>query len=46
MIKLKMTSYNTILTERQQNYHHHHPEKLMNMNILQMKKYYHLIKAE
>ena len=25
---------------------HYHPEKLINMNILQVKKYYHMIKVE
>ena len=27
-------------------YQHYHLEKLINMNILQVKKYYHLIKVE
>ena len=44
MIKLKIKNYNTILTERQQKYQHYHPEK--NDNILQVKKYSHLIKVE
>ena len=46
MIKLKMKNYNTILTEKQQKYQHYHQVKLINMNILQVKKYYHLIKVE
>ena len=29
-----------ILTEKQQKYQHYHPEKLINMKILQVKKYY------
>ena len=33
-----------ILTEKQQKYQHYDLEKLMNVNILQMKKHYHLIK--
>ena len=35
-----------ILTEKQQKYQHYRQEKLINMNILQEKKYYHLIKVE
>ena len=46
MIKLRMKNYNTILIEKQQKYQHYHPEKLINMNILQAKKYCHLIKVE
>ena len=37
---------NMILTEKQQKYQHYHLEKLINMNILQVKKYYLLIKEE
>ena len=33
-----MKNYNMILTEKQQNYQHYHYVKLINMNILQMKK--------
>ena len=40
MIRLKMKKYNMILTEKQQNYQHFHLEKLINMNILQVKRYY------
>ena len=43
MIKLKMRNYDRILTETKQKYQHYHPEKLINMIILQVKKYYHLI---
>ena len=34
------------LTEKQQKYQHCLQVKLINMNILQVKKYYHLIKIE
>ena len=46
MIKLKMKNYNSILTEKQQKYKHYHQKKLINMNILQTKKYCHLLKVE
>ena len=46
MIRLEMKKYNTILTEKQQKYLHHHQVKLIDMNFLQAKKYYHLIKVE
>ena len=46
MIKLKMENYNMILTEKQQKLQHYHQVKLINMNILQAKEYYHLIKVE
>ena len=47
-----MTSENKIrdeklqydITEKQQKYQHCHLEKLMNMNILKVKKYYLLVK--
>ena len=39
-------NYNMILTEKQQKYQHYHPEKSINMNILQVKKYYLLIKEK
>ena len=41
-----MKNYNMILTENQQKYQDYHLEKLINMNILQVKKYYLLIKEE
>ena len=41
-----MKSCNMVLTEKQQKYLHYHLEKLTNMNILQVKKYYLLIKEE
>ena len=34
------------IKRKQQKYEHYHLEKLINMNILQVKKYYHLIKRE
>ena len=40
MIELKMRNYNMILTERQLKNQLYHPEKLININILQVKKYY------
>ena len=46
MIKLMMKNYNMILTEKQQKYQHYQQLKLINMNTLQTKKYYHLIKLE
>ena len=44
MIRLEIKNCNTILTEKQQKYQYDHLEKLVNMNILQMKKYCPLIK--
>ena len=35
-----------IMTEKQQKYMHHDRVKLINMNILQVKKYFLLIKVE
>ena len=35
---------NMISTEKQRKYQHYHPEKLINMNILQVKKYCLLIR--
>ena len=42
----KMKNYSMTLTEKQQKYHYYHLEKLINMNILPVKKYYLLIKGE
>ena len=39
-------NYNMILTEKQQKYQHYHLEKLIHMIVLQVKKYYLLIKEE
>ena len=44
--KIKDKRYNRILKEKQQKYWHYRLERLINMNILQAKKYYHLIKVE
>ena len=46
MIRLYMKKHNMILTEKQQKYEHYFQVKLININILQVKKYYHLIKVE
>ena len=40
MITLKMKNFNTILIEKLQNYQPDNQEKLIYVNILQMKKYY------
>ena len=39
MTRLEMKNYNKILTKNQQKYLHYHQVKLINMNILQVKKY-------
>ena len=44
--KIKDEKLNMILTEKLQKYGHYHHAKLINMNILQVRKYYHLIKVE
>ena len=41
-----MKKYSLMLTEKQQKYQHYHQVKLINMNILQVKKYFHPIKKE
>ena len=46
MIKLKIKTSNTVLTVKQQKNQYYHQAKFINMNILQVKKHYHLIKAE
>ena len=43
-IRLEMKNCNTILTEKQQKYQHYLLKKLINVNILQVKKYCLLIK--
>ena len=45
MIKLEMKNCNVILTGKPQKYQHYHLEKLININILQVKKCYLLIKV-
>ena len=44
MTRLLMKTYNAILIEKLQNYQPYHQTKLINRNILQVKKYYLLIK--
>ena len=46
MIRLAIKNHNAVLTEKLQNCQHHHLKKLINMSLLQVKKYYILIKAE
>ena len=45
MIRLEMKNCNMILTEKHQRYRYYHPVKLVNTNILQVKKYCHLEQA-
>ena len=44
MIRLEMKNCNTVLTEKEQIHQHCNLEKLIKMNILQVKKYCLLIK--
>ena len=44
--KIRDEKLQMILREKQQKYQQYHPEKLKNMNILQVKKYYLPIKEE
>ena len=44
--KIRGENSNMLLTEKSQKYQYYHPENLINMNTLQVKKYYHLIKVE
>ena len=46
MKRLEMKNSNIILTEKEQKYQHSHREKLINMNILQVNKFYPQIKEE
>ena len=46
MIRLEMKNCNMIVTEKQKKYQNFHLEKLINMNTLQVKKLYLLIKEE
>ena len=41
--KIRDEIYKMILPEKQQIYHLYHLDKLMNMNILQVNKYFYLI---
>ena len=44
MVRLEMENCDMILTEKKQKYQHYHLEKLINMKILMVKKYFLLIK--
>ena len=46
MIRLEMKNCNTVLTEKKQKYQYYHRGKLININILQVKVYYPLIKED
>ena len=46
MIRLEMKNDNMLLTEKQQKNHDYYLEKMINMNILPVKKYCPLIKNE
>ena len=46
MIRLDMKNYNMILTDKLQKYQPYHQAKLIAMNILLVKKYYHLINSK
>ena len=44
--KIKDEKLQHDIKEKEQKYQHYHQVKFINMNILQVKKYCHLIKAE
>ena len=46
LLRLEMKNYNMILIERLQKYQLYHQVKLISMNILLVKKYYHLINSK
>ena len=46
MMILEIKNCDVILIEKHQKYQHYHLEQLINMNILQVKKYCLLIKEE
>ena len=46
MIRLEMKNCNMTLTEKQQKHQLYHQVKLIDMNILLVKKYYLMIKEE
>ena len=46
MIRLEVKNCNMILTKKLQKHQHYHQVKLINMNFLQAKKHYYLIKVE
>ena len=46
MIRLEVKNYHTTLTEKLQKHQHTHQIRLINMNIVKVKKYYLLMKLE
>ena len=46
LVSLEMKNYNSILKENQQKHQHYHQAQLLNMDILQVKKYSILIKVK
>ena len=44
VIRLETKNYDAILKEKQKKYQHYHEAELLNMNILQVRKYCLLIK--
>ena len=46
MIRLEVKNYHTTLTEKLQKHQHTHQVRLINVNILHVKKYYPLMKLE
>ena len=46
MIRLEMKKYNMISKEKQLKYERYYPEKLININILWVKKYYRVIETK
>ena len=44
MIRLEAKNYDAILKEKLQKYQHYHEAELLNMNIMQVRKYCFLIK--
>ena len=44
--KIKEEKLQYDINRKVENYQHYRSEKLININFLQVKKYYHLIKAE
>ena len=45
-MKKEMKNYKIILTQKQQKYQHYHLKTLIDINILQVKKYYVLIREQ
>ena len=44
--RIEMKNYDTVLIKMQQKHQHYHLKKLINVNILQVQKYYLLIEAK